>query len=50
MAPHSMDLRTRVLADCDAGLAAKDFHRPLFHGANYRQTLYPSHRCKFGKR
>jgi transposase len=24
MAPYSMDLRTRVLADCDAGLAAKD--------------------------
>ena len=23
MAPYSMDLRTRVLADCDAGLAAK---------------------------
>ena len=24
MAPYSMDLRTRVLADCEAGLAAKD--------------------------
>jgi len=24
MAPYSMDLRTRVLADCDAGLAAKE--------------------------
>ena len=24
MAPYSMDLRTRVLADCDGGLAAKD--------------------------
>jgi transposase len=24
MAPYSMDLRTRVLADCDAGMAAKD--------------------------
>jgi transposase len=24
MAPYSMDLRTRVLADCDAGLAPKD--------------------------
>jgi len=24
MAPYSMDLRTRVLADCDSGLAAKD--------------------------
>ena len=24
MAPYSMDLRTRVLADCDAGLTAKD--------------------------
>ena len=24
MAPYSMDLRTRVLADCDAGIAAKD--------------------------
>ena len=23
MAPYSMDLRTRVLADCDAGVAAK---------------------------
>ena len=24
MAPYSMDLRTRVLADCDAGLPAKE--------------------------
>ena len=24
MAPYSMDLRTRVLADCDAGLTAKE--------------------------
>jgi transposase len=24
MAPYSMDLRTRVLADCDAGMASKD--------------------------
>lgn len=24
MAPYSMDLRTRVLADCDAGVAAKE--------------------------
>ena len=24
MAPYSMDLRTRVLADCDAGVAPKD--------------------------
>ena len=24
MAPYSMDLRTRVLADCDAGMAPKD--------------------------
>jgi transposase len=24
MTPYSMDLRTRVLADCDAGVAAKD--------------------------
>jgi transposase len=24
MAPYSMDLRTRVLADCDAGLASKE--------------------------
>lgn len=24
MAPYSMDLRSRVLADCDAGLTAKD--------------------------
>jgi transposase len=24
MAPYSMDLRTRVLADCDAGLAPKE--------------------------
>jgi transposase len=24
MAPYSMDLRSRVLADCDAGMAAKD--------------------------
>lgn len=24
MAPYSMDLRTRVLADCDGGLAAKE--------------------------
>ena len=24
MAPYSMDLRTRVLEDCDAGLASKD--------------------------
>ena len=24
MAPYSMDLRSRVLADCDAGVAAKD--------------------------
>lgn len=24
MSPYSMDLRTRVLADCDAGLAAND--------------------------
>ena len=24
MAPYSRDLRTRVLADCDAGMAAKD--------------------------
>jgi len=24
MAPYSMDLRTRVLADCDAGLTPKD--------------------------
>ena len=24
MAPYSMDLRTRVLADCDAGIAPKD--------------------------
>jgi transposase len=24
MAPYSMDLRTRVLADCDAGAAAKE--------------------------
>ena len=24
MAPYSMDLRTRVLTDCEAGLAAKD--------------------------
>jgi transposase len=24
MAPYSMDLRTRVLADCDAGVGAKE--------------------------
>jgi transposase len=24
MAPYSMDLRTRVLADCDAGMASKE--------------------------
>jgi transposase len=27
MAPYSMDLRTRVLADCDAGVPPKEVHR-----------------------
>ena len=44
MAPYSMDLRSRVLADCDAGLAAKEVAGKFRVSPSWVNRLVQRHR------